>query len=132
MRCSNCGVCCTETEMFLAEKDIENLMDKGFRKSFFVKINKEGYAQLRNLKGYCVFYDDKNHRCSVYADRPAGCRVYPVIVDDEKGIVLDDICQSRGTITDREKRMKGKRVTKLLERIDHEAENRRFGKTIFQ
>ena len=125
MRCSNCGVCCTETKMLLAEKDINRLVNRGFSKSFFVKFDKEGYAQLKNRRGYCVFYDAKKRRCSVYVDRPSGCRVYPVILDEKKGIILDEICQSRNTITDAEKSVKGKRVIRLLERIDAEAAKRR-------
>ena len=125
MRCSNCGVCCTETQMLLAEKDIKRLVNRGFSRSFFVKFNKEGYAQLKNRRGYCVFYDVEKRRCSVYVDRPSGCRVYPVIFDEKKGIILDDICQSRTTVTDAEKNVKGKRVTGLLERIDGEAAKRR-------
>lgn len=125
MRCSNCGVCCTETEMLLAEKDIRRLLNRGFSKSFFVKVNREGYAQLKNRLGYCVFYDAVKHQCRVYADRPSGCRVYPVIVDEEKGIVLDDICEARNTIKEAEKDLKGKRVVRLLEVIDSEAAKRR-------
>ena len=124
MRCSNCGVCCTETEMLLSKKDIERLTGRGFKVDFFARIDKEGYAQLKNRRGYCIFYDPKNHRCNVYINRPSGCRVYPVILDEEKGIILDDICHSRNTISDEEKKIKGKRVVKLLERIDSEAENR--------
>ncbi len=124
MRCSNCGVCCTDTEMLLSKKDMERLANRGFKADFFAKIDNEGYVQLKNNGGYCVFYDPKNHRCNVYIDRPAGCRVYPVILDEEKGIILDDICHSRYTISDEEKKVKGKRVVKLLERIDSEAENR--------
>jgi hypothetical protein len=125
MRCSNCGVCCTETEMLLSEKDISRLVNRGFSKSFFAKFNKEGYIQLKNRDGYCVFYDNKKRRCSVYVDRPSGCRVYPVILDEEKGIILDDICLSRNTINEEEKTVKGKLVIKLLEKIDREATNRR-------
>ena len=126
MRCSNCGVCCTETEMLLSERDITRLVKKGFSKNYFVKYDKQGYAQLKNREGYCVFYDPKKRQCNVYADRPSGCRVYPVILDEEKGIVLDDICGSRNTITEREKNIKGRKVIRLLERIDSEAANRRF------
>ena len=126
MRCSNCGVCCTETEMLLSEKDITRLVKKGFSKNYFVKYDKQGYAQLKNREGYCVFYDPKKRQCNVYTDRPSGCRVYPVILDEEKGIVLDNICDSRNTITEREKKIKGKKVIRLLERIDSEAANRRF------
>ena len=125
MRCSNCGVCCTETEMLLSERDITRLVKKGFSKNYFVKYDKQGYAQLKNREGYCVFYDPKKRQCNVYADRPSGCRVYPVILDDEKGIVLDDICGSRNTITEREKKINGRKVIRLLERIDSEAANRR-------
>lgn len=125
MRCSHCGVCCTETEMLLSEKDIRRLTKKGFNKSYFVKYIEQGYAQLKNREGCCVFYDTKRRQCSVYAVRPSGCRVYPVILDEEKGIILDDICQSRGTLTERERNVKSKRVIRLLERIDSEAVNRR-------
>ena len=125
MRCSNCGICCTETEMLLSEKDIARLEKKGFSKNYFVKYDNQGYAQLKNREGYCVFYNPKKRQCNIYADRPSGCRVYPVILDEEKGIVLDDICDSRNTITEKEKKLKGKRVIRLLERIDNEAANRR-------
>ncbi len=121
MRCSNCGVCCTETEMLLSKEDIKRLEGKGYEQNMFVRFDKQGYATLRNRDGYCVFYDRKGRRCSEYADRPSGCRVYPVILDEEKGIVLDTICESRGTISDEEKKLKGKIVIRLLEVIDSEA-----------
>ena len=125
MRCSNCGVCCTETEMLLSKKDIKRLEKKGFSQKQFVQYDNQGYAQLKNRDGYCVFYDLKNQQCSIYVNRPAGCRVYPVILDEEIGIILDDICESRNSITLSEKRRKGKRVIGLLEVIDAEALNRR-------
>ena len=125
MNCSNCGVCCTETEMLLSNKDIARLEKLGFKHRDFAKYDKLGYAQLKNRDGYCIFYDQTNRKCSVYVDRPSGCRVYPVIVDEEKGIVLDTICESRNTITDQEKTLKGKRVIRLLEIIDSEAVTRR-------
>ena len=125
MRCSNCGICCTETEMLLAVKDIRRLEKKGFSNNYFAAFDKEGYAVLKNRDGYCVFYDLKGRRCSVYADRPSGCRVYPVIFDEENGIVFDDICDSCVSISVKEKKVKGKKVVKLLEKIDAEAGNRR-------
>ncbi|MGD0645533.1 MAG: YkgJ family cysteine cluster protein [Candidatus Bathyarchaeia archaeon] len=124
MRCSNCGICCTETEMLLSKKDITLLEKRGFSENYFVKYDKQGYAQLKNQEGYCVFYDVKKRQCSVYVDRPSGCRVYPVIFDEDKGVILDSICQSRKTITEKEKKLKGKRVVKLLEKIDSEAQER--------
>jgi uncharacterized protein len=125
MDCSNCGVCCTETEMLLSKKDIKRLQKRGFEEKDFARFDKQGYATLKNRDGYCVFYDLKNRQCSVYVDRPSGCRVYPVIVDEDKGIVFDDICECASTIGEREKILKGKKVVKLLEKIDSEALQRR-------
>jgi len=125
MNCSNCGICCTETEMLLSKKDIRRLEKRGFSQNQFVNFDNQGYAQLKNRDGYCVFYILKNKQCSVYDDRPSGCRIYPVILDEEKGIVLDGICASRNTIGEREKDLKGKKVIKLLERIDLETFERR-------
>jgi uncharacterized protein len=107
--------------MLLSKKDIKRLEKKGFSQNIFVVFDKHGYAQLRNCEGYCFFYDRLNHQCSVYVDRPAGCRVYPVILDEDKGIILDNICDSIKSITQSEKNLKGKRVIRLLEIIDSEA-----------
>jgi uncharacterized protein len=125
MRCSHCGICCTETEMLLSNEDIKRLEKKGFHKKYFVKIGKDGYAQLKNRNGYCVFYDLEKRQCSVYADKPSGCGVYPVILDEGVGIIIDDICPDKLSITIEEKEEKGKVVVKLLEVIDAEAEARR-------
>jgi uncharacterized protein len=128
MDCSNCGVCCTETEMLLSKKDIKRLEDRGYSQNQFVNYDTHGYATLKNHEGYCVFYDLTQRICSEYENRPSGCRVYPVIVDEEKGIILDTICESRNTITDQEKHLKGKHVVHLLDVIDSEALARRSGK----
>ncbi len=125
MRCSHCGVCCTETEMLLSNEDIKRLEKKGFHKKYFVKIDKDGYAFLKNRNGYCVFYDLENHRCRIYDAKPAGCGIYPVILDEDVGIVVDNICPEKASVTVDEKEEKGKAVLKLLEVIDAEAEARR-------
>jgi len=111
--------------MLLSKKDIKQLEERGYKPSKFVRYDRHGYATLKNREGYCVFYDQTKRRCSEYASRPSGCRVYPVIVDDERGIVLDSICEARNSVTAQEKAAKGKRVIKLLEVIDSEAQKRR-------
>jgi len=45
--------------------------------------------------------------------------------DEEKGILVDDICQAKITISEKEKTRRGKNVLKLLNRIDAEAAERR-------
>jgi len=124
MHCSHCGICCTETEMLLSKEDIKRIEQKGFRKKYFLKIDKNGYAQLKNHDGYCVFYNIEKHQCNIYPDKPSGCSVYPVILDEEIGIIIDDICPEKTTITPKEKEEKGKTVINLLKIIDTEAKNR--------
>ena len=74
----------------LSNKDIERIEKLGFNKSFFVKKHK-GWFQLKNKDGRCVFHNGKN--CSVYPYRPEGCRLYPIIYDEEKNCAtLDEDC----------------------------------------
>jgi Fe-S-cluster containining protein len=124
MHCLRCGVCCSETEMLLATEDIERLLRKGYRKTFFAKLDSKGYLTLKNFDGFCVFYDKEKQRCKVRAIRPAGCRIYPVMYDEDKGIVIDDICPAGDAINEKQKAKRGEQVLKLLKRIDAEAQER--------
>lgn len=124
MRCLRCGICCKETEMLLSEKDIKQLEKKGYIREFFVRFDNEGYAILRNQGGYCVFYNKKNGKCKVRSSRPLGCRIYPVIYDETKGVTIDTICPNRTTMTKKQKAKRGQKVIKLLKIIDDEAEQR--------
>ncbi len=111
--------------MLLCQEDIKRLEQQGYGKESFAQFDKAGYATLRNREGCCVFYDAEKRKCNVYANRPSGCRLYPIIYDEEKGIIIDDICHAQGVLTEEKKQRKGKKVMELLEKIDAEAEKRR-------
>lgn len=111
--------------MLLSAEDISRLERKGFRREFFALLDDAGFVRLRNVESCCVFYDATRRRCRVYGDRPLGCRLYPVIYDEEKGIVVDEVCRAKGKFGEKRLERKGKKVLELLERIDAEAENRR-------
>jgi Fe-S-cluster containining protein len=111
--------------MLLSAEDIERLERKGYSKEFFAQFDEKGYATLRNMQGHCVFYDTQKRRCKVYMQRPMGCRLYPIILDEAEGIVVDIICPSRERWSEKKKQQKGKKVIKLLEKIDAEAQQRR-------
>ena len=128
MHCLRCGVCCKETEMLLSKKDIKRLENKGYARNFFVRFDTKGYASLKNHRGYCVFLDLEEKKCKVRSYRPFGCRIYPVIYDEKKGIMVDAICPNRNAITDKQKGKRGKRVLKLLKTIDAEAVQRLLAK----
>ena len=123
MRCSRCGKCCEETEMLLSRADMSRLEKAGHDLEGFARLDKQGYVRLRNRKGYCVFFDPRKSRCTVYRNRPSGCRVYPVIQSEGEGAIVDDVCPMRHTVTRSELERKGRRVARLLKRIDREARN---------
>ena len=52
VRCSNCGTCCEDTVMELSSKDIEKIVDKGYRVEEFSDLDK-GVTRLKNVNGYC-------------------------------------------------------------------------------
>lgn len=85
----DCHICCLGTRMTLTEADVARLEAAGHRGCFFV--NDDHDLQLLNIDGRCVFLADG--RCTVYADRPEGCRLYPLILDlSTDRIVLDPVC----------------------------------------
>lgn len=91
-----CAACCYETEMPLTEEDIARLVALGHPHDGFVTWADDGTAQLkvREEPGKpCFFLRDE--RCSVYADRPQGCRIYPLVLNEHGRLVRDDECPHR-------------------------------------
>ena len=88
-----CIRCCLETEMPLLEKDVELIKKLGFDYDYFV-VNKDGWLQLKNYDGRCVFSNDG--KCSIYEDRPEGCESYPIVYDEDNNCAaLDEYCPYR-------------------------------------
>jgi len=121
MHCSHCGLCCEKTEMMLSNADVERLEKMGYHRQKFARYDRHGFVRLKNRLGFCVFYDSEKCRCSIYEHRPSGCRIYPVICSEQEGIVLDDLCPMKDTVSKIELKRKGKSVMELLQRIDAEA-----------
>ena len=119
MRCSNCGICCEETEMELSSEDIERLEEYGYRLEEFAVIA-DGVARLRNVDGYCYFYIRVDKKCQIYEKRPLGCYIYPVVYLENEGAIVDELCPMGQTISEQELRTKGKILDKLLKKLDNE------------
>lgn len=88
-----CIQCCIETEMPLSKEDIEHIGRSGFDYSYFV-VNRDGWLQLRKYDGRCAFNDGQE--CLIHENRPEGCRIYPVVYDEDKNsATLDEDCLHR-------------------------------------
>lgn len=129
MHCSHCGVCCEKTEMMLSIADVDVLEGLGHNRQNFVLHDRHGFFRLRNRHGFCVFYDFEKCRCKIYKHRPLGCRIYPVVYSDKEGIVVDDLCPMKSTVSEMELKRKGRKVIELLRRIDSEAISRSIRRT---
>lgn len=95
-----CAVCCHDTEMPLTGDDIARLVALGHPREAFVRYGDDGIATLQTVEPAtahgkpCYFL--REGRCSVYADRPAGCRIYPLVMNERGRVVRDEDCPHRG------------------------------------
>jgi len=118
MRCSKCGKCCERTEMLLSKEDIERLERVGFSREDFAVTGGNGFTRLGNVGEWCYFYDSEEKKCQVYEYRPLGCRIYPVVYSIDEGVIIDELCPMRHTISKHELRRKEKILVKHLRKID--------------
>jgi len=85
-----CNKCCKNTNMLLSETDIRQIEKLGYSFDFFVDIY-EGWFQLKNKDGHCVFHNGV--KCLIYENRPVGCQLYPITFDkDNNCAILDGEC----------------------------------------
>ena len=105
--------------MLLSNADIKRLEGLGYDSQKFVRYDRHGIAKLKNRRGFCVFYDVEKCRCKIYKHRPLGCRIYPIMCSKQEGIVMDELCPMRNTVSKIELRRKGKKLIELLQRLDN-------------
>ncbi len=86
---AGCSNCCIQTFMPLSLADIRRLQALGFKVKDFV-VERGGERRLKNRDGRCFFLTDEG--CSVYEDRPTGCRYYPLVLDDDDEVMVDPEC----------------------------------------
>ncbi|MHA1203934.1 MAG: YkgJ family cysteine cluster protein [Candidatus Heimdallarchaeaceae archaeon] len=90
---SQCFECCKETEMVLSNEDILRIKKLGYKIQEFA-LYEDGFYILKNKNGYCVFL--KNGKCSIYKNRPEGCKYYPLIFDVESNsVIIDKDCPKK-------------------------------------
>lgn len=91
-----CSVCCHDTAMPLREADAARLRSLGHDPARFARVE-DGWLLLRNEGGQCVFLRDG--ACTVYDGRPEGCRLYPLVWEEDVGPTTDELCPWRDEFT---------------------------------
>ncbi|MCH8909008.1 MAG: YkgJ family cysteine cluster protein [Candidatus Heimdallarchaeota archaeon] len=103
VRCGfrDCYKCCLETEMLLTLDDYDRIVDAGYDPNEFSlpRDDNDGFAQLRNVDSpiglKCYFLSDKG-KCTIYPIAPAGCKLYPLIVNlDTSETMIDEDCREK-------------------------------------
>jgi Fe-S-cluster containining protein len=78
--------------MLLSKDDAQRIVSLGFSEDFFA-VRFRGFKKLRNSNGRCVFHDGE--QCTIYSNRPSGCRLYPIIFDENLNRpIMDTLCPS--------------------------------------
>ncbi len=119
---NGCSACCHETEMPLTRADVARLEAIGHAAADFSRIGDDGFLHLRNdptraggQGAPCFFLHDG--LCSVYEHRPAGCRVYPFVLDEGDVVARDVDCPHADAFpADSTARPKLLRILSALER----------------
>jgi Fe-S-cluster containining protein len=90
-----CSVCCHDTAMPLSPSDVLRLAARSGQHPNAFSRESDGIRILINTEaGACTFLSPDG-LCTVYADRPIGCRTYPLILDAEDEAFLDELCPHR-------------------------------------
>lgn len=86
-----CSLCCRDREIILTHGDIDRLLTMGHYEQTFAKPSKwkHNLKELVFVDGACIFL--KDGKCSVYHNRPTGCRVFPMTLGDRGG-EIDPSC----------------------------------------
>jgi Fe-S-cluster containining protein len=102
--------------MPLTLKDIRRIQKKGYKPSEFI-VKRNGERQLRNIEGLCFFLE--KGRCTIYRDRPEGCRIYPLIFDENcKRVIIDTDCSHHEEFSINP--ISAEKLRKLIRVIDRE------------
>lgn len=111
-----CVQCCIETKMPLSRLDTKRILKLGYLlEDFALKVGK-GW-RLRNCSGRCVFLSEEG--CKIYSCRPEGCRLYPLVFDENiQKVVIDHTCPYGYEFEVEKDDVKKLRI--LLERLERE------------
>jgi Fe-S-cluster containining protein len=107
--------------MPLLTKDIERIKRLDRKEEHFV-ITNDGWLQLTNYDGKCVFHD--GNQCMIYEKRPEGCTLYPIIYDEENNCaIIDKDCPHRNEFRITE--LKHAQLSSLITKLKDERRQRK-------
>lgn len=105
----------------MTRKDAQRIDALGYSRDEYLVRAKDGFCELKNVNGFCYFYDPETKHCRIYEHRPDGCRYYPIVYHAKKSKCITDMdCPSRETVSREEIRKVCHRVKKLIATLQRE------------
>jgi len=85
--------------MVLTPSDIARIERLGYALEEFAIKSSDGFYRLKNINGHCYFFDIATTSCKIYEHRPIGCRIYPLVIVLDLGIItVDNACPAKGSV----------------------------------
>lgn len=85
--------------MILTPSDIVRIEKLGYDLREFTVKSSEYFYKLRNVSNHCYFFDNTTKLCKIYEHRPIGCRIYPLVIVLDLGVItVDNICPARDSV----------------------------------
>jgi hypothetical protein len=99
--------------MPLSNSDLKRILKLGCKLECFA-VKTDGEWRLMNNSGRCVFLTEEG--CRIYRHRPEGCRLYPLVYDEDlRKAVVDPFCPYGGLLKVQKNDVK--RLETLLEKL---------------
>jgi Fe-S-cluster containining protein len=84
--CIECGgYCCRLGGVVATKNEVDAIIQRGYP-NHFIQLSSDVYGTEWGDDGTCVYLE--NGRCTIYAVRPLGCRMFPVVQTRSGDVIL--------------------------------------------
>lgn len=80
--CTGCGWCCSQTKRIVVDEEDTLRISRKLKQKREDLFTYDGKEWLIKKAHPCGWWNPKNGRCTIYADRPGTCRVWPLGVTE--------------------------------------------------
>ncbi len=97
-KCTQCGWCCSQNwRVNLTWAEYDRLKELLPIEEVIVDEETGMSHPLFSIKGHCLQFDTKTHKCKIYKDRAYSCATYPFSLTPEGKLVGSKFCKGFGT-----------------------------------
>ncbi len=96
-KCVRCGWCCShDWRVNLTWPEYDRLKNKLPINEVVLDENTGMSHPLFSIRGHCIQYDPKTHKCKIYKDRAYSCATFPFSLTPDDKLVRSKFCKGFG------------------------------------